>query len=84
MSGIVFSNHQKAACVLVDSVDDAGTHHSADARKAVSAMVKQGVNKGAVGISRRRMHNHSLRLIYHQKIIVLVNYIEGYVLGQSL
>ena len=84
VGGVVLCHHQQAAGVLINAVDDAGTHHSADAGKAVFAMVKQGVNKGSVGISRRRMHNHSLRLIDHQKIIVLVNYIKGYVLGHSL
>ena len=54
MSAVVFCNDQKAAGVLVDAVDDAGAQFPADARKAVAAVVEQGVDQGTLDVYKRQ------------------------------
>ena len=71
VSLIVFGDHQKAAGILIQPVDDAGPLDPADAAQIVHG-VQQGVHQRAGLVARRRMHHHAPRLVDHRYILVLV------------
>ena len=84
VGGIVFSGDDEAAGVPVDAVDDAGAQLAADARKAPGAVVQQGIDQGAVRVPRGRVDHHAHGLIHHDHIRVLVDHLQGNVLGPGL
>ena len=85
MSFVIFRNHKQTACVLVDSVNDTGADNAAYSRKTSFAMKKKSIDKSVVGISRRRVNDHALRLVYNNKqIAVLIENIKRYVLRNNV
>ena len=76
MGKIVFSNDEQSASIFVNAVDDTGTDDPSNSRQAITTVIEQRVDKGPARISRRRMHHHTLWLINHQEIAVLINDIQ--------
>ena len=84
MGGIVFGNDEKAARVLVNAVDDARADGPADARQLPRAVVKQRVDERAVRVAGGRVHDHALRLVDNEQVVVLVHNVQRDVLGPGL
>ena len=80
VGGVVLGDHQKAAGGLVDPVHNAGAHHPADGGKPPCTVVEQRVYQRAVRVAGRGVHHHSLGLVYHQKVIVLIHDLNGNIL----
>ena len=62
---------QQTRRILVDPMDDSRPRHAADPRQAATAVVQQGVDQRAVGISGGRMDDQSRRLVDDQQMFVL-------------
>lgn len=77
---VVFCGYNKAACILIYAVDNAGALFAADARKTIAAVVKQGVYQSAVGVPGGGMDHHAPGLIYNDYILVLENNVKGDIL----
>ena len=84
MGQVVLRHNQQAAGILINAVDNTGTHHAADAGQAVPAMGQQGVDQGAVGIAGRRMNDHALGLVDHEQVAVLIDDVQRDILGPGL
>src|ERR1700730_5044683 len=63
-------NHQPAG-VLVETVHDARPPDPADSGEARAAMADQGVDEGAVRVSRRRVDNQSCGLVDDDQMFIL-------------
>ena len=80
---IVLGNHQQAARVAVQSVDDPGAHHPGDA--AVRRVAgQQGVHQSAARVARRRMDHEPGRLVDDEHVVVFVDDRERYGFGFQL
>ena len=73
MRRVVLCYYKQTRRVFIESVHYPRTHLAVYGRKSAAAFIKQRIHESAVRISRCRMDDHSLRLIYHQKVIVLVH-----------
>ena len=60
-----------AGGVLIQPVDDAGALDAADAGELALAMMQQGIDQRAVGISRCRMDDHAGALVEDDQIVIL-------------
>lgn len=78
---IIFGSYYKPGSVLVNAVDYARAALAAYAGEAVPAVIKQGVDQGAVRVPRGGMHHQSPLLVDHDQIAVLVDDLQGNVLG---
>ena len=78
---VVFGHDQQTAGVLVDAVDDPRPNHPVDPGEALPAVVQQGVDQGAVWVPWRGVDHHALGFIHHQQVPVLVDDVQGEVLG---
>ena len=81
---VIFRRDQQAAGVPVDAVDDAGADHPADPRQAVPAVVKQGVDQGAVGVAGGGVDHQPHGLVDDDDVLVLEDHVQGNVLGLCL
>ena len=72
MRVVVFRDHEQAAGVFVQPVDDAGAQCAADAGKIVG-MGQHGIDERAVFRAGRRMDDHAPRLVDHQQIAILID-----------
>ena len=61
-----------ARSFLVESVDNTGTSHAANALKAVAAMVQQRIDQRAAPIAWCGMHHHAGRFVDDHEIGVLM------------
>jgi len=76
-----FGDDEAARGVFVQAVDDAGALDTADAGELAFAMVKEGIDQGAVGISRSRVNDHAMRFVQDDEVIVLENDVQWDILG---
>ena len=81
---VVLRRDDQARGVPVDAVDDAGPLLPPDAGEGVPAVVEQGVDQGPVGVARGGMHHQALGLVEDDDVLVLVDHVQGDVLGQEL
>lgn len=84
VSEVVFRRDDEAGGVPVDAVDDAGPQLSADTGEAVPAVVEQGVHQSTVGMTGGRVDYQPLGLVHHNDVTVLVDHIQGDVLGRHV
>ena len=77
-------DRQQSAGVLVDTVDDPGAQLAVDARQLIAATVHQSVDQRAAVVARSRVHHHSLGLIDHEQVRVLIDDIEGDILRRDI
>src|SRR3546814_12580418 len=71
---VCFGDDEQARCVLVDSVDYAGTSHAANAGELPLAMVQKRVHQRPVGIASRGMAHTTRRLVDDDQVLVLIGY----------
>ena len=84
VGGVVLGGDDEAAGVPVDAVDDPRTQGAPHAAEAVPAVVQQGVDQGAVRVSRGRMDYQPRRFVDHDHVPVLIGHVQRDVLGQGL
>ena len=84
MGEVVLRRDDEARGVPVDAVDDAGPLLPPDAGEGVPAVVEQGVDQGPVGVARGGMHHQALGLVEDDDVLVLVDHVQGDVLGEEL
>ena len=75
MGKVVLGYHEQAAGILVNPMNDPRSDHTAHTAKGVTAVVQQRVHQRAGIIPRCRMHHHTLGLVHHQQVAVLVDHI---------
>ena len=80
MAGVVSRDDDQARRSLVEPVDDARTRFAAGRRPA-SAATEQRVHKRAGVVARCGVHDHSRRLVDHQKVFVLEDDLQRDCLG---
>ena len=80
---VVLRRDDEARGVPVDAVDDAGALLPADAGEGVPAVVEEGVDQRPVGVARSGMHHQPLGLIDDDDVSVLVENVQGDVLGDE-
>ena len=81
---VVFCNDKKSACVLVNSVDNARSYDTVDARKTFSAVIHQRIYESACVITRCGMDNHILGLIDNKQVIIFINDIKRNILCNDI
>ncbi len=64
-------------------MDDAGTLDATDAGELSLAMMEEGIDEGAIGISRSGVDYHSVRFVEDEELVILVEYFEGDVLREG-
>ena len=84
MGKIVFGNDQQAAGVLIDPMDNPRPDHAVDPRKGIAAVRQQRVDQRSTRMSGCRMHHHSLGLIDHQQVRILITDIQWDRLRQNI
>ena len=80
---VVFGNDEASRSVLVQTVNDAGALHSADAGE-VPAVVEQGIHDGAVRVAGGGMHHHAAFLVDDDHVFILIQDVQRNVLGPGL
>lgn len=80
MSRIRLGSHHDPRRILVQAVNDAGTDNTVYAGQLAVAMMEQGIDQGAVTVSRRRMDDHAARLIDNDDIAVFINDLQRNIL----
>ncbi len=73
MRPVVLGDHDKAARVLVDAMNDARPLDAADAGKRVAAMGEEAVDERIVRVPGGRVHRKSGRLVDDDDVGVLVD-----------
>ena len=76
-----FGGDEKARCVFVQPVNDAGPGFAADAHQAVAAMGDQGIDQSAIRIAGGGMNHQSRGLFDHDEVLVLIDHIEWNILA---
>ena len=80
---VVLGGDEKTGGVPVDAVDDAGALLPADAGEGVPAVVEEGVNERPIGVARSGMHHQPLGLVDDDDVPILVENVQGDVLGNE-
>ena len=80
MRGVRLRDDEEARGVLVDPVDDPGALFAADAGEFAPEMVEQRIDQRSGRRSRGRVHDNARRFIDDDKVVVLVEDLEGDVL----
>ena len=84
MGGVGFRDDQAAGSVFVEAVNDAGSLDAADAGELAFAMMEQGVDESAVGVSGSGVDDHAFVLVDDDERVVFVKHPECDVLGLSV
>src|SRR6267378_6920566 len=75
MSRVIFGRHKTAACFLVQTMDDAGSLFSADARQG-RAVAEQRVHQSVLAVACARVDGQAGGLIDNDEIVVLEKHIK--------
>jgi len=75
-----FGDDETARGVFVEAVDDAGPLDTADAGELALAVMEEGVDECAVGVSRGWVDDHAVRLMEDKEVLVFENNVERDVL----
>lgn len=75
MGAIVFCDDHQATRQLIQAMDDSRPFNPADSRKPF-AMVQESVNKRALAISGRGVHDQPDGFIEHEKAFVFINNVQ--------
>ena len=73
MGRVILGDNQKAACVFIKPVDDAGALHAPNAGEAFATMGDQGVDQRAGFIARAGMDHKPGGLINHDEVIIFID-----------
>ena len=81
---IIFRHDETAGSILIQSMDNAGAFHATDPGKLALAVVEQGIDQRAIGISRSGVNDNARLLIQHDEVLVLKQYLQGDILWGGL
>ena len=81
---VIFGRDEQAAGVPVNPVDDPRPKLAIDAGQALAAVKEQRVDQGAVGVAGGGVDHHAHRLIDLDHVLILIDHLQGDVLGQEL
>ena len=84
MGGIGLCHNEQTAGVLVYAVDYSRADNSVYGRKPVAAVIHECIYQRSRIISCSGVDYHALGLVYHQQIIVLIDYFKGDILRLDL
>src|SRR2546430_1016831 len=73
---IVLGDHETAAGVLVEPMNDAGPRHSANATELAAAMMQQSIDQRMLFIACGRMHHHARTLVDDEQHLVFKNDVQ--------
>ena len=73
---VILADEERSGRIHIDPVHDPGTHDPVDAGQLIPAVIHNRIDKRMLIMSRRRMDNHSLRLIDHKDVIVFIKDIQ--------
>ena len=76
---VVFCHDQQSRRVLVESMHDTRANHAVYAAQTVEVVQKRVHERIVFLVRTRLMHHHTLRLVHHRHILVLVHDVERYV-----
>ena len=74
---VILGYDEAATGFFIESVNDAGTRHAADAAELAFAMMEQGVDERVFFITRCRMHDDASGFVQHEQRLIFVNDFEG-------
>ena len=84
LHGVVgLGDDDAARGVFVETVHDAGTLDSVDASELAVAVMKEGVDEGAVGIAGGGVDDHAVGFVEDDEVFVFVENVEGKILGNE-
>jgi hypothetical protein len=75
MREIVFSDDHQASRIFVQTMHDTGTEFAADTGE-LGTVREQGIDEGSFLGTGGGMHDHPLRLVQYEKVLVLENDVE--------
>ena len=84
VGGVGFGDDEAARGVLVEPVDDPRAFDAADPGELAFAMMEQGVDESAVGVSGSGVDDHAFVLVDDDERVVFVKHPECDVLGLSV
>ena len=80
MCGVIFRHNEQTAGILINTMHNARSMFTVNARKTVTTVVHQCIYQRAVPVAGRRMHNHAAWLVDHHNICILINNIQRNIL----
>ena len=81
---IILCRNNQSAGIPVNAVNNPRPQSAPYPAQALPAVVEQGVDQGPVRVPRRRVDHHPHRLIDHDDVLVLIDHIQGDVLGNQV
>ncbi len=81
VGGVGFGDDEAAGGVFVEAVDDAGSFDAADAGELAAAVVEEGVDEGAIGVSGGGVDDDAGVFVEDEEVFVFEEDVEGDVLG---
>ena len=81
---IGFRDDKAAGGVFVQAVDDARALDPTDAGKLSMAVVKERIDEGAIGISRRGVDDHAMRFVQDNEVIIFKQNFQSDVLRRGI
>ena len=76
MRRVVLGDNDTAGRAFVEPVNDAGTFHATDTGKTAATVMEERVDERVLEVSRRRVHNHTGRLVDDDEVVVFEEYGE--------
>ena len=71
MCGVIFRHNEQTAGILINTMHNARSMFTVNARQTVTTVVHQCIYQRAVPVAGRRMHNHAAWLVDHHNICIL-------------
>lgn len=85
LMGVVgFCHYDAAGGVLIESVYDARTFHSADSCELTLAVMKEGVDESAIRIPSRRVDDHAVGFVKDYEVVIFVDDFKREFLGDQV
>ena len=83
VGALVFGHDQNAGRVLVDAVDQSGSHVAALEKRQVLQMIGQGIDQRARIVAVAGMDDHAGRLVDDNQVVVFIQNVERNVFGDD-
>lgn len=71
MAGVILGNHETAAGIFIETMNNSGPRHSADAAQLPAAMMQQGIDQRVFAVPCSGMNDHARRFIEHDDVVIL-------------
>lgn len=83
VGAIRLRHHHDPGNISIETVNDAGPQHPADAGEGAGAVREEGIHECAARVARGRMDHETCRLLDHEEILVFVQHLERDRLGRG-